>query len=410
MSLRRAILFSSIGLALLGTCTSADAKEKAPKTYWEDLTDGTIDLYESDTNRVLQRLRLAGRAHYQAARVEGNDASEREFTHEFDEYRRFRVEAQLDLLHFASAEIGADLVDDNRFRGRADHTGFGYQKLSNAWISVDLESALEWNWVDDFDVKIGRQKVGIGYERDQSSTDILTVERSALADYLGGENERPTGVLVSAEKGDFELDLGYFSTTPSDGLASFEGDGFLYSRLTWKPTKRWTVATDWVQADNNGNGGDDAVLGYASAGTLSVAYERDRFGAALYGALGDNGGPRHGNRRARRQGDFSGYVVMPWLWLKQDLLQLVARGQWQRSTESEGIRLGSRYLRAVDDIPGFNIENGYGDRHESYYVGLNLHPWKGRTKIMGGIQTDRLRTVRSTVDATTQWVAVRTAF
>lgn len=391
-----------------GGAASAAPEEDPPKTYWEDLTDGTIDLYENDDSAILRQVRLTGRVHYQAARVEGNDARGRRFTRKFDEYRRLRLGVEIEFNDVLSAEIDTHLVEDNRFRGTARHTGFGYQELADAWVNLDLEDAFDWDWIDDFDLKAGRQKIGVGYERHHSSNDILTVERSALADYLAGESDRPTGLLATVEKGDATLSLGAFTTSPATGLAAYDGDGFLYASLAYEPAKHWEIVADWIQARNHGPG--DGRLGYAWAGSLSIAYERKRGGVVLNLVHGDNGGSRDGNPRTRRQGDFSGFVVMPWFWLKADVLQFVVQAQLQHAEESEGIRLGSRYLRALDDVPGFDVENGYGDRHKSLYLGLNWHPWGGRTKIMGGLLAESLHTVRAPVEATTQFLALRTVF
>ncbi len=410
-----------LALSLLSACLlpelselraqAADPAGESPettKTYWQDLTDGTIDLYENDDSPWLRRMRLTGRAHYQAARVEGSDARGRDFTREFDEYRRLRLGAEIEFNDFLSAEIDTHLVEDNRFRGTSNHTGFGYQELADAWLAIDLEDAFDWEWVDDLDLKLGRQKIGVGYERHQSSTEILTIERSALADKLGGDSDRPTGVLFTAEKGEAQVSLGVFSTSPATGLARFEGDGFLYASFEVDLGKRWELVADAIRATNDGPG--DSRLGYAWAGSLSLTYERGRGGVMLNLVHGNNGDATDGNPRARRQGEFSGFVVMPWFWLKADVLQFVVQAQFQRASASEGLRIGSRYLRTIDDVPGFDVENGYGDRHQSLYLGLNWHPWGGRTRLMGGFLAESLQTVRQPVEATSQYIAVRTEF
>lgn len=393
---------------MFASLLAAQESETQPKTYWEDLTDGSIDLYENDENTWVQRVRLSGRVHVQFAQSEGTDARDRDFDHDFDEYRRARIETEIDLWNFASLEIGVDLVTDNRFRGTGGRSVFGYQNLSNARLDINIENALKLTWVDDLDLSIGRQKVGIGYERDQSSNDILTIERSALSDRLGGETRRPTGALIEVGKSDFGLSLGYFSTSPSDEFASFEGDGYYYTRLQYDPAKNWTLFADWVRTEAQGPGA--GLTGYAWITSLNLEHKRDRFGFALTVAQGDNGDARYGNDRDRRQGEFVGGMVMPWFWIKRDYLQVVLQGQWQESKESEGIRLANRYLRQVDDLPGFNVENGYGDAHRSSYLGINYHPWGGDTHFMFGVSEDRLNTVRGPVEAVTQWAAFRAIF
>jgi phosphate-selective porin len=228
------------GLLLAASLLAQEQTETPPisKSYGEDLTDGSIDLFEDKNNALIQRVRVTGRRHVQAALVDGNDARQREFEESFDEYRRARIEAEFDLLHHASIEIGLDLVEDDRFRGGVCDTHFGYQQLSDAFLAIDLDGALKLDVVDDLDLRIGRQKVGIGFERDQSSNSILTVERSALADRLRSEISRPTGALLEVIKKDFSFSFGYFSTSLSLELASIEGDEFYYSQLEHKPSKK----------------------------------------------------------------------------------------------------------------------------------------------------------------------------
>ncbi|GAB5562459.1 MAG: hypothetical protein SynsKO_41060 [Synoicihabitans sp.] len=396
-----------LAAGLLTAQDETDA-ESEPKSYWADLTDGTIDLFEDDDNPVVQRVRLSGRLHGQLADLKGDDARNRDFEERFEEFRRLRLEVEIDLLDFASLEVGADLVDDERFRPLSNRRTFGYQNLSDAYLSIDLENALDLDWVDDLDLQVGRQKVGVGFERDQSSNEILTVERSSLAEKLGGEVRRPTGALMEVEKSDFTLAFGYFSTTPADELAALEGDGFYYTRLQYEPSKAWTFFADWTRSEANGPG--RVKQGYAWATTLNIIYERKRHGFALMMARGNNGDARFSDIRTRRQGEFSGAVVAPWFWLKKDYLQLVAQGQWQQSDQSEGIRVSSRYLRQIDDLPGLDVENGYGDDHRALYVGLNYHPWAGDSRLMFGISRDILETVRQPVESVTQWAAFRAVF
>ncbi len=346
--------------------------------------------------------------HVQTASLEGEDALGREFDERFEEFRRFRLEAEIDLLEFASIEIGADLVEDDRFRPLSNRRTFGYQNLSDAFLSIDLENALGLEWVDDLDLIVGRQKVGIGFERDQSSNEILTVERSPLSERLGGNVSRPTGSLLEIEKSDFTLGFGYFSTTLSNTLAPLEGDGFYYTCLQFEPSKSWIFFADWTRTEVDGPGLE--TQGYAWATTFNVIYEQKRHGIALMMVRGDNGDARYSDARTRRQGEFSGTVVSPWFWLKKDYLQLVAQGQWQQSEETEGVRVSRRYLRQIDDFPRLNVENGYGDSHRAVYAGLNYHPWGGDTRFMLGISRDILDTVRQPVESVTQWAAFRAVF
>ncbi len=398
----------SLGLAMnLQAGDSALDAELGGETYWEDLTDGTIDLYENEDSPWIQRVQLMGRFQYQAAAVDGSDVRGTDFWETYSDFRRVRLETEIDFLRYFTTKVGVNLVDDRRFRGERN-TGFGYDDFVNAWVAVDLEDLFDLKVVDDLDLQFGRQKVKVGYEHRQSSNDIYTVERSALSDRISGQEGRPTGFMLSAEKGDFALDLGYFSVSPDEILASFDGDGFYYASLGYQPNKKWDFRADLVLSDSEGRVGEGTGYGWVSA--LSGSYETKRKGVAVTLAYGDNGGAESGNVRARRQGNFYGAMVMPWYWVKKEKLQIVGQVQWQGSEEAEGIRIASRYLRQIDDQRGYEIENGRGDEHFSAYFGVNYHPWKNNTKIMTGVAYDELSTRSGQVSGVSYFLAFRSEF
>ena len=95
---------------------------------------------------------------------------------------------------------------------------------------------------------------------------------------------------------------------------------------------------------------------------------------------------------ANREGSFWAIVVMPSFWIVEDSLEAVFRYQYQGSTESEGIRLNSRYVRRAGARDGFpSLANGRGDEHHSFYLGLNKLLSSHQRKIMAGVEYDSLR-------------------
>jgi hypothetical protein len=121
---------------------------------------------------------------------------------------------------------------------------------------------------------------------------------------------------------------------------------------------------------------------------------------------GDNGT----NLNPLRQGDFHGAIVMPWYWIVKDRLQLVARYQYARSDEPEGLRLDTRYVRALHSAPNPDLDSGFGDENHSFYLGLNWHLCGDNLKVMGGIAYDTMSARTDTIDATTYLLAIRTYF
>ncbi len=369
------------------------------------------DLYRKKKNPWIQLFRLGGRFQYQAVYVDGNDVNGRDFHDTYDEYRRFRIESRTDFLNYFTLEANVNLVDDRRFRDDplANDLDWGYDDFDEFSLQFDLGKAFGTGWFDNIRLKYGRMKLRITEEAHMSSKEIYTIERSAISDKLGGNASRPTGFTLELDKGDWELLLGVFSgEDDADFLGGWNDGEFFYGSLRWNVTDKFKLRLDHVQ--NNQSGIDDA-LGYAWGTSLAAIYQDDRFGVLLNAMYGDNGGERHnGHRQTRRHGDFHGFVIMPWYWVVENKLQAVASYAYQGSEESEGIRLSSRYLRERHDDPRVDVNNGRGDEHQSFYLGLNYHLCGDNLKIMGGVSYDRLATPDGMVEATTYLVGFRTFF
>lgn len=414
------ILLPALLAAAAGTAAAGDAKsgtgtpdkpdkDDQPKGICEWLEDEPGLLYESDDNPFIQRFELEGRLHYQAAYVAGKDVNGRRFHDTYDEFRRARLGAEVEFLRFLKSEISVNLVDDRRFRDNYPYQlDWGYDTFDTLTLELDLDKALDLEWLDKLELTYGRMKVAVGEEAHQSSREIFTIERSALSDRVGGEEGRPTGAMLAIGRGDWELTIGAFSgEDDADALGGWNDGYFYYGSLEWEPKKRWRFVYDQILNDPRGI---DRALGYAWASSLSGVYQDDRWGVIVNGIYGDNGGIGEGNLRSRRQGDFWGYVVMPWYWIVEDRLQLVLSYQYQESEEAEGIRLDSRYVRARHDDPLIDVDNGRGDMSHSFYAGLNYHLCGDRAKIMAGVSHTKLHARTGEVRAMSYLIAFRSYF
>jgi hypothetical protein len=251
-------------------------------------------------------------------------------------------------------------------------------------------------------------KLKITEEAHMSSNEIYTLERSGLSDKLGGSEGRPTGVTLELQKGDWDLVVGAFSAEDdADFIGGWNDGQFYYASLKWKPSKDFWLLLDYTQNDQKGN--FDDALGYGWASALSAVYQKKHWGIMGEFVYGDNGGGISAPI-PRRQGDFHGFVVMPWYWIIEDKLQAVVQYQYASSTETQGLQLPARYLRGDHDNLAVDVDNGRGSEHHMIYAGLNYHFCKDRLKIMGGVSYDDLSTRNSELDALTYQIAFRTSF
>lgn len=366
-------------------------------------------LHEDKKNPWIDKFLISGRFHYQAGHVSGEDVRGNSFDESFDEYRRFRLETEIGFLQVFDVEVGVNLVDDRRFRNPPDNDlDWGYDTFDSAILTFNFGKAFGRGPFDDIKLHYGRMKLRISEEVHTSSNRIHTVERSSLADKLGGNQTRPTGATLELAKGPWSGTFGVFSgEDDSDFIGGWNDGEVFYASLAWQATDDLLVRLDHVQ--NNESGTDD-ILGYSQATSLSATYEKKDWGLMVNLSAGDNGGAGNGNAAAIRQGNFHGAIVMPWYWIVRDRLQLVARYQYARADEAEGLRIDNRYIGALHSPPDIDLDGGYGDENHSFYLGLNWHLCGDNLKVMGGVSYDTMSARTGDFDGTTWLLAVRTFF
>ncbi len=121
--------------------------------------------------------------------------------------------------------------------------------------------------------------------------------------------------------------------------------------------------------------------------------------------LGDNGGS------GDTSGQFWGVVVMPSIWVVPEKLDFVMRYQYAGAEEDEGIQMWSRYARRAQSVGIADVNNGRGDEHHNFYVGLNYHLCDDNLKVMAGIEYDDISSGGSDVyEGWTTYLAMRTYF
>lgn len=345
-------------------------------------------------------MQLGGRFHWQAFHISGNDTNGDSFNDSHDDFRRARIEFRSEFLRYFDLRLNINLVGDNRFRGR--DLDWGYENFDEANVTFDIRKSFAIGSLDTLKLRAGSLKHTLGSEAVESSNNLMTIERSAIANKIYG-GSRPTGLIVDIGKNDWLLNLGLYSTeADSDFIGGFN-DGFAYyAALNWKATDSWSFRIDGLV--NRPDGGDN-LFGYGWAGTFNVIYETASHGFQSSLVLGDNGpgfGPRGGG--------FHGVVIMPWYWIIEEKLQAVFQYQYSGADQAQGIRANARYLPASHDPLNTPLSSGRGDSLHTAYLGLNYHLCGNRLKIMTGVEYSDLATPLGKVDAITFVSAVRFRF
>lgn len=368
---------------------------------WIQNKPGT--LYRNKENPYFQELTFVGRYQYQVAYVDGSDVNGNDFNETYDEHRRARLGVKVKFLKYFGAFYQVNLVDDGRRKG--GELDWGYKNIDEAYLSFDLGQALGDNYFDEFSLNYGRQKFLLAYETHTSSKKLLTGERSALANKVYG-SARPTGLQLEAAKGDWSSTTAlYSSSIDGDDNEAFNGwnDGEIFLlNLGYKVSDSFSLGADYVY--NNADANQDDLLGYESAFSINGEYSSGDFGVIADLIYGDNGD----NARVTRRGDFYGVMVMPYYWIMDEKLQGVAQFEHMAASDSEGVRINSRYGRSGK--AGAAVNGGRGDSHQSIYTGLNYYLAGHNVKFQGGIEYQQMDTPTGDLDTFTFFLAFRSFF
>lgn len=386
--------------ALAGSEVQATPAPAKQGNWCEWLQNKPGLLYSNKDNPYFQSFQIGGRFMYQAAYIDGEDVNGRDFNHTYDEYRRVRIETRAQFLKYFNAKVGINLVNDGRPAG--EDLDWGYDTFDEAIITFDIKKAFGAGALDSLSLTYGRHKFNMTEEVHMSSREILTIERSAIANKLYGANSRPTGFTLDGSLGKWSATLGLFSGEDDSEFIGGWNDGqAYYLSAAHQANDELKFVFDFVKNDPSG---EDDFLGYDWAAVLNGVYENGRYGVLASLVVGENN-----STSANQGGNFHALVVMPWYYLVEDRLQAVVQYQYAGASESEGIRSNSRYLRSQHD-PGVDVNSGRGDALHTLYAGLNYFICGHNAKIMGGVEYASLDTPRGNVDALTYLLAFRTFF
>lgn len=387
----------------------------APESFnfceWLENKPGT--LYKSKENPWLQSFQLEGRFQYQLGYLDGSDVNGNDWDETYDEYRRFRLGAKSDFLQYFSAKFVVNLVNDQRNESGGGDLDWGYDSMDEALLGFDIKKAFGAGALDALKLNYGRHKFVVGQETRASSTKLLTVERSAIANKVYG-SYRPTGLSLDGaiDKWTFTGAL-YSSTTDgadNEELNGWQDDVVYYASAGYQASDELKLGLDFVY--NNADAvSEDSIIGYRWATSLNAEYNAGPWGIIGDFIYGDNGSSGM-TGTTTRQGDFWGLVVMPYYWILDDKLQLVGQYQYGGAEADEGIRINSRYGRAygTGGAPDADVNSGRGDQHHSFYAGLNYYLCGHNAKVQAGIEYQTMDTPVGDFDTLTYLIAFRTFF
>jgi phosphate-selective porin OprO/OprP len=305
-------------------------------------------LHKDDDTEVLNELRLTGRLHLDNYVLESDQGDASDFVS-----RRARIGARARLFGNLEAAVEADLdLEGGRF----------YNRLTDAYLA--------WKFSDAAKLTVGKHSAKFTLDGATSSNELLTIDRSNVANNFWFTEEYAPGISLGGKSGKWSYNSGLYSGGRKDrGFGDFEAGYFWLGSLGHDFGEALAVKKASLRADyvyNEPDPESDFTRPYEHVGALIFQMDAGRWGFSgdLVGAEGFPG-----------QSDGFGATAMPWLNVSERL-QLVGRYTYVNSENPNGIRLARYENVAV---------SGRGDRYQELYGGLNYYFFGHKLKAQTGL-------------------------
>lgn len=312
-------------------------------------------LYKDPSNPYLEEIRLFGRFHENWADEETSKGS----WNGFDE-RRLRAGVDIKFLD------GFELRGEYRFIPSNDPI-VAIPGLTDAYIAWSVDPA--------FKITVGKQLPPFTDEGIITSNELLTVERSNVANtFWIGEDNYSTGVSISGTKNHWQYYAGVFSGELDQYFSKFDAGYYYVAGLGYDFAKQWDLDHALLRVDYVYNDGDPLNLApkpFSNTVDLDWELKKGRYG--LNGTLIRGSG-------IGKQPDVWGFELMPTFSITKKL-ELVARYTFLDSNGPGGIKAQRRYENVVPDITGAR-----GDQYQAIYAGLNYYIYGHKLKFQTGVE------------------------
>ena len=350
---RRAVTVALLALTPL-TASAQTAEPKPPSTYdrvWSKLTDW----YNDKSNPVVQRVLFTGRFHHDLALVEADQGDWRE-----SNIRRVRFGARITMFqnYLVHAEMEVNPQERNPF----------YTRITDAYVA--------WQKNPKSVITVGKQSIPFTQEGATSSRELLTIDRSNLANNIWFTQEYMPGVSVSGRVAPWNYRAGVYSAgSMNREFGRFDGSLFTMAVLGYDFAKKLGVREAVLTGNylyQHPDAKNTFTKKFEQIGSVNFRIEQPRWGfrsdlSKTRGYLG--------------QRDVLGVMAMPYVNATSKL-QFVARYTMLTSEGNNGLSLASYENK---------VARGNGDRYNEGYLGANYYLYGHRLKLQTGVQLAEMR-------------------
>lgn len=347
------LLISIAALCMVPSLASGQtpASEKAPSVY-DHLWGAFTEWYRDDDNPVVQRVLLTGRFQYDYTRIDADQGN-------WDEWnvRRLRVGPRITLFKTVTFHSEVELDPHRRDRDRL------YARFTDFYV--------QWTKSGRLAVTVGKQSAPFTLDGANSSKELITIDRSNIANNLWFPQEYIPGVSISGRRAPWIYRVGVYSAGAANReFGDFNAGAFTLGVLGYDfaetlGAKEALLTGNYVYQHPDRDNTFTRQLEHI--GSLNFRFEETKWGArgdlsAGSGYLG--------------QGDLWGVQAMPFINLT-DKFQVVGRYTYITSDAPNGIRLATYESRVVA---------GRGDEYNEIYAGANYYFYGHKLKLQTGVQ------------------------
>lgn len=338
------------GAALLIAAVATQAQEAKDASTCDKIWNYAT-LYQNKDAKVLQSIKLTGRLQGDVYNFNSEDNGS---VNDMD-WRRFRFGTKVTLFNDFLIHVEADLDPNN-----IDNRDF-YKGLTDAYIAWSKSKALK--------LKVGKQSAGFTLDGATSSKELLTMERSIVADNLWFTSEYFTGISASGKLDGWKYNLGAFSSSGDAEFGEFDSGWFGLASLGHAVSDTTDLRLDYVhnEPDYTGEVGTKKLTDIVSFVSQSK-FGQVGFDTDVSFAKGDDDAG---------QSDMMGLQLMPY-WDINDRWQGVFRYSMVHCTDGPGASLG-RYPKKF--ISGSKYED-----MQDFYLGVNCYLYGHKLKWQTGVE------------------------
>src|SRR4051812_20076091 len=247
------------------------AQETAPEKSTFDKLWDIPTIYKNKDSDFLNELRVVGRFHLDQYNLDSDLGHDSDWI-----VRRLRAGIKAELFHHLTAHVEVD------FSPQLDNPA--YQRLTDAYLA--------WKFSPEFTLTVGKQRAKFTLDGSISSTELLTIDRSNVANNMWFPDEYIPGVTVSGNVGQWVYNVGVFSGgTASKEFGNLDAGEFVLGSVGYDFAKQFGVKKALLRLDylhNERNRESTFTRSLENVGALVFVFDNTRwgFGADVVRATG----------------------------------------------------------------------------------------------------------------------------